>query len=99
VNPSAVMATLTLVVGIPLNVYVTFRLLGLARSSPTLRVLRERTLVSVCVLLVVVVFGLIFWNNDTVPPVLGLDVTKIVTRLAVLVVAVVPALYWLWIYR
>jgi hypothetical protein len=98
-NAAAILAVLVLVVGVPLNIYVTLKLLGLAASSPGIRVLRERALVAVCVLLIVVVFGLIFLNNDTIPPVLGLDLTKVITRGAVLVVAVVPACYWLWIYR
>lgn len=98
-NLASILAVLVLVVGIPLNLYVTLRLIGLATSSPGIRVLRERAIVAVCVLVVVVVFGAIFWNNDTIPPVLGLDVTKVVTRLAVLIVAIVPACYWLLIYR
>ena len=90
---------LVLVVGVPLNVYVTLKLRTLSASSPRVRVLRERVLVSATVLLVVAVFGLTFWNNDTVPPVLGLDITKLVTRAAILILAIVPACYWLFIYR
>lgn len=90
---------LVLLIGVPLNLYVTAKLLVLARSQPTFRVLRERAIVAVCVLLVVVVFGLIFLNNDTIPPLFGLDVTRWVTRVAVLVVATIPALYWLRLYR
>lgn len=90
---------LVLLIGVPLNLYVTAKLLVLARSQPTFRVLRERAIVAVCVLLVVVVFGLIFLNNDTIPPFFGTDTTKIITRIAVLIVATVPALYWLRLYR
>lgn len=98
-NAASVLAVLVLVIGVPLNVYVTLRLWRLSKVSPQLRVLRERAIVAACVLLIVVVFSAIFLNNDTVPPFFGLDVTKVITRAAVLVVAVVPAAYWLRIYR
>lgn len=98
-NVASVLAVLVLVIGVPLNLYVTVKLLRLSRVSPQLRVLRERAIVAVCVLLVVVVFSLVFWSNDSTPPVLPLDVTKIITRGAVLVVSTVPAVYWLRIYR
>jgi hypothetical protein len=99
VNVPSLLAVLVVVVGVPLNLYVTRKLWGLSRSKPEVRVLRERALVSAVVLLIVAVFGLIFLNNDTVPPILGLDVTKIVTRLAIVVLAFVPAAYWLILYR
>lgn len=93
------LAVLTLGVGVPLNLYVTAKLWRLAQAAPHVKALRERAIAATAVLLVVVVFGLIFANNDLVPPLLPFDMTKFLTRGAMLVVAVVPASYWLWVYR
>ena len=98
-NPAAVLGALTLLVGVPLNYYVTRKLWRLSAERPDLRVLRERAIVSTAVLLIVFVFSLVFFSNDSVPPILGSDITKIVTRVAILALAVVPATYWLRIYR
>jgi len=94
-----IFAIVVLLVGIPLNLYVTLRLWQLSQRSPELKVLRERAVVALAVLLVVIVFGLIFANNDLVPPPLSFDATKLFTRFAMLVVSIVPATYWLWLYR
>jgi hypothetical protein len=63
------------------------------------RVLRERGITATVVLLVVVVFGLIFTNNDLIPPPFNSESTKIVTRFAILSLAIIPAAYWLILYR
>jgi len=99
VSIPTVLALLTLCVGVPLNLYVTVRLWRLSRAAPHLRVLRERAIAATAVLIVVVIFGLIFANNDLVPPLLAFDSTKFLTRFAMLAVAVLPASYWLWLYR
>jgi small neutral amino acid transporter SnatA (MarC family) len=96
---TSTLAVLTLVVGVPLNLLVTVMLWGKSFGAPHIKVLRERAIVAVLVLLTVLVFGLIFRNNDTVPPWIGLDTTKIITRVMVLLLAIVPALYCLWLYR
>jgi uncharacterized membrane protein len=98
-NAPTIVALFAVVVGIPLNVYVTAKLWTLSRQAPRVRVLRERAIVASFVLLVVTVFGLIFLNNDLVPPLLSFDTTKFVTRLTMLALAIVPACYWLWLYR
>lgn len=98
-NAPAVLAWLVILVGIPLNVGVAVLLLRKYRKAPHLRVLRERFVAELAVLLVVVVFGLIFANNDTLPPPLDTDATKLITRAAVLIIAIVPATYWLLLYR
>lgn len=92
------LAIAVLLVGIPLNLVVTVMLIRKSSEAPTIKVLRERMVVALCVTLVVVAFSLVFWNNDTIPPYVETDVTKIITRCVLLVVAVVPALYWLAIY-
>ena len=46
----------------------------------------------------ILVFGLIFLNNDFVPPPISFVDTKLLTRGVMLFVAVVPASYWLLIY-
>lgn len=90
---------LVLCVGVPLNVFVTWRLWSLYRSEPHNLVLRDRVVISAFVLVVVIVFSLLFLNNDAVPPPLNFESTKLVSRFVTLLLAVVPASYWLWIYR
>jgi hypothetical protein len=94
-----ILGLLTLVVGVPLNLYVTLRLWRLSSEKPLIRVLRERAIVATVVLIVVTIFGLIFLNNDLVPPVVTFDDTKVLTRGAMLLVAIIPAAYWLYLYR
>ena len=94
-----VLGLLVLVIGVPLNLYLVFRLHGLAKAHPDAWVLHERARLAVIVLVIVVVFGLIFVNNDTLPPPLNTDSTKLITRAALLTLAIVPAVSWLWRYR
>lgn len=93
------LALVVLLVGVPLNLYVTLRLWGLHRASPEIKVLRERAIVAVVVLVTVLVFGLIFVNNDRLPPPLSIDATKVITRLVLLALAIIPAIYWLRLYQ
>jgi hypothetical protein len=92
------LALAVLFIGVPLNAIVTVMLLRRARANPTIKVLHERMVVSAVVLLLLVVFGLIFLNNDTLPPPFNTDLTKLITRFAMLVIALVPPGYWLWLY-
>lgn len=94
-----VLALVTLFVAVPLNVVVTAMLLSQSRRFPRLRVLRERAVTAAAVLLTTIVFGLIFVNNDQAIPRLSLYATKSITRISMLVVGVVPATYWLWLWR
>lgn len=94
-----ILAVLVLVVGVPLNLLVTVLLWRRSHDNPRILVLRERLIVEVGVLLLTIVFGLIFLNNDSLPPPLSTEITKLVTRAVLLGVAVIPALYWLWLYR
>jgi hypothetical protein len=93
-----ILAIAVLLVGVPLNVIVTIMLFRRSREAPTIKVLRERMVVSAVLLLALVVFGLIFLNNDTLPPPFDVTLTKIVTRSAMLLLAVVPASYFLFLY-
>lgn len=90
---------LTLLIGVPLNLAVVVMLGSRSRARPELLVLRERFVTALALLVLVLIFGLVFVNNDTIPPWLDLATTKIVTRFTMLVAAVVPAAMWLWIYR
>lgn len=90
---------LVLLVGTPLNLVVTVMLWRRSLRYPSIRVLRERAVVASLLLLAIVVFGLIFVNNDTLPPPLDIIITKWVTRVVFLVLAIVPAVYWLALYR
>jgi hypothetical protein len=98
-NLPNVLAFLTLVIALPINLYVALKLWRLVRLSPTILVLRERALVATALTVIVAVFTAIFLNNDVVPPPLGTVETKWITRLAVLVMSVLPAVYWLRLYR
>jgi hypothetical protein len=98
VSVPSVLAVLTLALGVPLNLYVTAKLWRLSSASGN-AVLRERTLNAVFVLVLVAVFGVIFVNNDLVPPPLAFETTKYLTRAVMLLVALIPALYWLRLYR
>lgn len=92
-------ALLVLAIGVPLNVIVVTLLWQKSNAAPHLQVLRERFIVAGAVLVLVIVFGLIFLNNDRLPPFLTTDVTRLITRSVVLAIAVVPATYWLLLYR
>jgi hypothetical protein len=99
VNAPGIVALLVLTIGVPLNVYVTIRLWQAVWAAPRIKVLEERATASTIILLVVTVFGLIFINNDLIPPPFSFDTTKFATRLAMLALAIVPACRWLWLYR
>lgn len=94
-----VIATLVLVIGVPLNALVTVLLFRAWLANPGIRVLRDRLIAALAVLGLVLVFGLVFVNNDTLPPPLDLATTKLVTRLTILAIAVIPACAWLLLYR
>jgi hypothetical protein len=98
VTAPGILAALVQWVGVPLNLLVTVLLLRLARSSPN-PVVRERALAALVVLLNVIVFALIFWNNDQLVPPIDLAMTKLITRAQTLGLATLPALYWLYLYR
>jgi hypothetical protein len=96
---TVILAWLTLGVGVPLNVTTTYLLRRKSRQAPHLRVLKERFIVAAITTIVVLVFGVIFVNNDRGVPWLGLDATKLITRVAMLGIAIIPAVGWLLIYR
>jgi hypothetical protein len=93
-----ILAALVIIVAVPVNWYATVRLIGLSRANRDVRVLHERAIMSFSVSCVVTIFGLIFVNNGLTTPLLDLDGTKALTRLAALGLTF-PALYWIWIYR
>lgn len=93
-----VLAWLVILVALPLNWYVTIRLILLTRANPGLRVLRERTYVSLALSMIVSVFAFVFLNNGMNEPVLNSEATQLITRSAVLALAL-PAAYWLYLYR
>lgn len=95
----AALAILVLAIGLPINLYVTARLWRLSRIAPDVGLLRERAVVSTCVLLTIALFGVIFVNNDLGFPIASFEDTKYLSRPAMLVLALGPALYWLWLYR
>lgn len=84
---------------VPLNIFVTIRLWRLHVEDPGIRVLRERAILSTFIAVVVTIFALVFLNNDLVVPILGLEQTRLIARGATLAVSIVPAGYWLYLYR
>jgi len=93
------LAVLTVLVAAPLNWLVTIRLWRLSLAHSGIRVLRERAIVSLVLAFLVTVFALVFLNNDIVPPPLAFESTKLITRGAMLAAGIIPAVYWLWLYR
>ncbi len=98
-NLASILSVLVVSVAVPMNWLVTIRLWRLSRGKPRIGVLRERAFVSLALTIIVTIFALIFLNNDLPVPVLDGATTKIITRAAVLVWSVIPAAYWLWLYR
>lgn len=98
-NFATVLAVLVAVVAVPLNWYVTVKLWRLSRTRPALRVLRERAIVAFALALIATGFALVVLNNEQAPPPLNLDSTKIVSRTLILATSVIPALWWLRLYR
>jgi hypothetical protein len=93
-----ILATAVVLFAVPLNWYVTARLLWLSRGSPGLWVLRAHAFVSLSLAVIVTVFALIFINNDMVVSMMDFETTKIITRSAMLALSI-PGLYWLWLVR
>jgi hypothetical protein len=94
----ALLAWLVIFIAVPANWLVVVGLLRLSRASPNNRVLRDRLLVAVMLAAVVTVFGVVFVNNGMESPPLGLPQTQVLTRVAILSLAI-PAIYWLSLYR
>lgn len=90
-------ADLVLLVGVPLCVLATFELWLTWRSDKTSKVLLRDLQVQFVILLAVFVFGLIFRNNDTLPPPLDTAATKLITRYVILGVALISSLTFLWL--
>jgi hypothetical protein len=96
--PSA-LALLVIFVAMPLDWYVTFILWRLTHTDPKGRTLRAVTAFSFCIALTITVLAVIFINNGMDEPVLSTYETMVITRATLLVLSVVPAVYWLRWYR
>lgn len=93
------LAWATLLFGVSLNMFVTILSYRKHHKAPYLRVLQERFITSLVLTVVILFFGLIFVNNDQEIPPLGLDATKLITRFAMLALAIIPAVGWILLYR
>lgn len=93
-----ILAWLVVLVAFPLNLAATVVLIRLTLTHRDSRVLRERAYVAIALLMIVGVFAAVFLNNGMEFPVLNDEATRLVTRTAVLALAL-PAAYWLWLYR
>ena len=97
-NLPNLLSFLVIFVAMPLNWLATILLWRVARSAPDIRVLRERAIAATALALIVTIFALIFLNNDFVPPPLGFEDTKLLTRGTMLALSIIPPCYWLWLY-
>lgn len=86
-------------VALPLTWFASWRLWLLHRRRMELKVLRERGIAMTMLALLVTVFAVVFINNDFEVPPLDVATTRILTRGALFLFSVVPACYWLWLYR
>ena len=93
-----ILAWLVVLVTVPLAWFVAWRLWRLTISQPQLRVLRERALLSGHSALVISIFAATFLNNGMAQPVLNPEQTMILTRTAILSLAI-PPIRWLLLYR
>ena len=96
---TTLLAILVVVLALPLNVYVTVKLWRLSHQSPEIRTLRERAVTALALTLIVAAFAVVFVNNEMKPPPLDNEATKLITRGALLALAVIPAARWAWLYR
>jgi hypothetical protein len=96
---ASVLAAVVILVAVPLNWYGVWQLWQLVRDEPEIIVLRERAFIGTALALNVTIFGLIFLNNGMAEPLLDLKATQVITRLTLLVLSTIPALYWLWLFR
>jgi hypothetical protein len=94
-----ILALLVIVVAAPLNWAVALLLWRLSLAAPRIRALRANAIAALALATIVSVFAAIFVNNGLETPVLGPQETQLVTRGALLILAVVPAAYWLAFYR
>ena len=92
------LAALTVFIAAPLNWVVAAMLIRLSLRAQHVRVLRERAVTAVALAFIVTVFALIFVNNSFVPPFLDFETTKYITRGTLLVLSVLPTIYWLRLY-
>lgn len=96
---SDILTIAVLLIALPINWYVTFRLLRLVWMSPDIQILRERATVAGGLSVLITVFALVFANNDLDMPVLDAEGTRLVTRTAMLAVSTFTAGYWLAVVR
>ncbi len=96
---TTLLAILVVVVALPLNVYVTRKLRRLSQSTPEIKVLHERSVAALALTLIVAIYAAVFVNNEIHPPPLDFESTKLITRGALLALAVIPAARWAWLYR
>jgi hypothetical protein len=89
------LAILVVGVAVPLNFYVMVVLWRLSRKAPWALVLRVQAVSWTSLTLIVAVFAAVFLNNELEMPPLDNEATKIVTRGALLVLSIIPAVYWL----
>lgn len=93
----------TLIIAFPLGALAAALLYQAHRQAiedlgHPLRVLRLQLVVEVVLTCLMLLFGLIFVNNDQVPPPLDVETTKYITRIAILLAGLIPTVMWLWIY-
>lgn len=97
-NLPSILAALVIFVAVPLIWFVEWRLWRRSVQRPDLELMRERAWREAHLGVIVTIFALVFLNNGMEVPILDPFTTMVLTRTAILSLAV-PALYWLWVYR
>lgn len=92
------LAWLVILLAVPLNWLVVFRLWRLLIKRPDNRVLQERFVGGAMLAVVITIFAGIFINNGLEKPLLIVVETQVITRLTLLTLSI-PAIYWLILYK
>lgn len=91
-------AWLVIFVAAPVMWLVVLRLGRALRRQPDNGALRVTVLAIAWMAGLLTVFGLVFINNDIIPPPIGVAGTQVITRTYALT-ALLIGLYFLWLYR
>lgn len=92
------LAYANVLIAVPLNWYLAWRLWSISWQHPSIGALRERAFLAVHLAIVVTIFAIVFLNNGMEQPILDVPTTQLITRAAILSLTI-PALRWLWLYR
>jgi hypothetical protein len=96
--PSAWLGFLVVFVACPLNWIVAVLLWRLSRQSPDLTVIRDRAIAATAIAFAVTVFATLMLNTDWTLGLFDLDQARVFSRIATLILALAPTLFFLRLY-